>query len=147
MAHPDENLIPHYGSFLCNKLIYINTSRSGNSIMVALSACLPKVLRSGPHITESPATARRALSNIVFESMRLSWWADGNHHWTMGQNHDPKLLITPENWNILALKRPTNFTNWQITPYLFPISYSSEEDGEGEESEGDSDDDGGEEEP
>lgn len=49
-------------------------------------------------------------------------------------------MIIPENQNILALKRPTNFTNWKITPYLFPISYSNEKDEE------DGDDDGGEEE-
>lgn len=67
---------------------------------------------------------------------------EGNHNWTLGQNHDPWLLITPENRNILALRRPTNFTDRQITPYIFPISFSDEEYEEGEES--DEADEGGE---
>ncbi|CAI9276816.1 unnamed protein product [Lactuca saligna] len=29
MAHPDDNLIPYYGSFLFNKLTHLRTSRSG----------------------------------------------------------------------------------------------------------------------
>lgn len=67
--------------------------------------------------------------------------ADDNHHWTVGQNHDPKFLITPENKSILSLRRPTNLTYWQITPYLFPTSYSSEGDEENEECEEDGGDD------
>lgn len=61
----------------------------------------------------------------------------------MGQNHDPKLLITPENKNILGLRRPNHTTDWQITPYLFPRSYSTEVDerSEGIEEDGANDDD------
>ncbi|CAI9297986.1 unnamed protein product [Lactuca saligna] len=104
MAHPDDNLIPHYGSFLCNKLTHLSTSQSGK-------------IYCG-----------------VLKSMRMFQIEDGNNNWAVGQNHDPRLLITPENWNILALRHPTNFTNWKITPDIFPVYFFGEEDEEGEES-------------
>ncbi|CAI9289101.1 unnamed protein product [Lactuca saligna] len=89
MAHPNNDLVPNYGSFLCNKLTLLNTSR-------------PEKIYCGGI--------------------------------TAGQNHDPRFLITPENRNILAIRQPTNFTDWKITTYLFPVSFSEEEDEEGEES-------------
>ncbi|CAI9274323.1 unnamed protein product [Lactuca saligna] len=94
-----------------------------------------------------PLPSEPYLTTVVLESMRLFRSVDGNHTWTMGQNHDPKLLSTPDNRNILALKCPTNLTDWQITPYLFPISSSSEEDEEGEENKEDDNDEDGDEEP
>ncbi|CAI9271383.1 unnamed protein product [Lactuca saligna] len=108
MAHPDDNLFPYYGSFLC---------------------------------TNSPASAHHGLAKYLMLALSVYWQKeeDGNHNWTVGQNHDPRLLITPENKDILALRRPNNFTDWQITPYLFPDSLSEEEDGD--------DDDEAEEEP
>ncbi|CAI9269986.1 unnamed protein product [Lactuca saligna] len=70
--------------------------------------------------------------------MRMFRVEDRNHNWTMGQNHDLRLLITLENRDILALRHPNNFTDWKITPYLFPNSFSEEE----EEEDGDSDESG-----
>ncbi|CAI9289869.1 unnamed protein product [Lactuca saligna] len=66
----------------------------------------------------------------VLGSMRMFRVKDGNHNWTVGQNHNPRLLITPENREIHALRHPNNFTDWQITPYIFPDSFSEEEDEE-----------------
>ncbi|CAI9293624.1 unnamed protein product [Lactuca saligna] len=72
---------------------------------------------------------------------------DGTHHWTVGQNHDPKLLITPENKDILDFRNPIHMTDWQIIPYIFPHSYSTEVDEQSDENEDDGDDDEEEEEP
>ncbi|CAI9265757.1 unnamed protein product [Lactuca saligna] len=94
-----------------------------------------------------PLLGEPYLTTTMLESMRLLRLMDRNHNWTVGQNHDLKLLITPNNQNVLALKRPTNLTDWQITQYLFPISTSGEEDEKGQESEKDDADKDGEEEP
>ncbi|CAI9260434.1 unnamed protein product [Lactuca saligna] len=80
--------------------------------------------------------------------MRLFCLAgDGTHHWAMGQNLDPKLLITPENKGILDFRNPIHMSDWQIFPYIFPHCYSTEVDGQSEENEEDGDDDEEEEEP
>ncbi|CAI9260663.1 unnamed protein product [Lactuca saligna] len=78
------------------------------------------------------------LTTAVLESTRMFWMEDRNHNWTMGQNHEPRLLITPKTWNILDLRRPNNFTDLKIMSYFFPDSFSEEEDEEG----GESDDNG-----
>ncbi|CAI9267495.1 unnamed protein product [Lactuca saligna] len=72
---------------------------------------------------------------------------DSTHHWTVGQNHDRKLLITPENKGILDFRNPIHMTDWQIIPYIFPHSYSTEVHEQSEENEEDGDDDEEEEEP
>ncbi|CAI9300715.1 unnamed protein product [Lactuca saligna] len=80
----------------------------------------------GPH---QPLPGEPYLTTAILESMRLFRSAgDGTHHWTVGQNHDPKLLITPENKGILDFRNPIHMTDWQIIPYIFPHSYSTEVD-------------------
>ncbi|CAI9296364.1 unnamed protein product [Lactuca saligna] len=138
MAHPDDNLIPHYGSFLCNKLTRLRTSWSDK---ISYGGLVSLFAKSAPVRDPYPEThqlipGETYLTTGVLESMRMFREEDGNHNCTVGQNHDPRLLITPENRGILALRRPNNFTDWQITSYLFPDSFSEEEKEEGEESDG-----------
>ncbi|CAI9286335.1 unnamed protein product [Lactuca saligna] len=128
MAHPDESLIPHYRSFLCNKLIHLSTSRLGKHYCGGIVSMFEK---------SAPVRAPYPENNQPLPTIIGPW----------AKNHNPKLLITPENKNIISLNHPTNFTNHQITPYLLPTSYSSDRDEEDEESEEDGGDDGGEEEP
>ncbi|CAI9290493.1 unnamed protein product [Lactuca saligna] len=106
MAHPEDNLVPHYGQFLYHKLLRLSTSRSGKIYcggivsMLAMSAQV-RAPYPGPH---QPLPGEPYLTTVVLESMRLfRSAADGTHHWTVGQNHDPKLLITPENKGIIDL--------------------------------------------
>ena len=136
MVHPDNNLIPHYGSFLFNKLTCLSTSRSGKISCGGIVSLLGKsVLARAPYPrTHQPLPGETYLTTGVLESMRMFREEEGNHNWTVGQNHDPRLLITPENRGIIALRRPNNFTDWQITPYLFPKSFFEEEEEEDEES-------------
>ncbi|CAI9266503.1 unnamed protein product [Lactuca saligna] len=136
MAHPDDNLIPHYASFLCNKLNRLSTSRPRKNYIggiVSLFAKSAPVRSPYPGIHQ-PLPCDPYLTTIVLETMRMFRTEDENHNWTVGQNHDPRLLITPKNRNILSPRRPTNFTDWQITPYLYPISFFEEEDEESGES-------------
>ncbi|CAI9280757.1 unnamed protein product [Lactuca saligna] len=136
MAHPDENPVPHYGLLLCNKLTRLSTSQSRKIYCGGIVSLFSKTAPVRDPYTgiHHPLPGDPYLTTTVLESMRMFRAEDGNHNWTMGQNHDPKLLITPENQNILSLRRPTNFTDCKITPYLFPISFFEEEDKEGEES-------------
>ncbi|CAI9285866.1 unnamed protein product [Lactuca saligna] len=137
-AHPDDNLIPHYGILLCNKLTRISTSRYGKIScggIVSLFAKSAPVWAPYPRIHQ-PLPGETYLTMGVLESMRIFRAEDGNHNWTVGQNHNPRLIIAPENRDILSLRHPNNFTNWKITPYLFPDSFSEEEDGERDESGG-----------
>ncbi|CAI9271040.1 unnamed protein product [Lactuca saligna] len=140
MTHPENNLIPHHGRFLCHKLIRLSTSRSGKIVCGGIVSMLAKSAQirapyPGPH---QPLSGEPYLTTTVLESMRLFRSADdGTHHWTVGQNHDPKLFITPDNKGILDLRDPNHMTDWQITPYLFPNSFSEEE----EEEDGDDNDD------
>ncbi|CAI9294231.1 unnamed protein product [Lactuca saligna] len=150
MTHPENNLIPHYGRFLCHKLIRLSASRSGKIVCGGIVSMLAKSAHirapyPGPH---QPIPGEPYLTTTVLESMRLFRSAgDGTHHWTVGQNHDPKLLITPENKGILDFRNPIHMTDWQIIPYIFPHSYSTEVDEQSDENEDDGDDDEEEEEP
>ncbi|CAI9266127.1 unnamed protein product [Lactuca saligna] len=150
-AHLDDNLIPHYGLFVCNKLTHLSTSQSRKIYYSGVVSMFTKsALVWAPYPeNHQPLPGEPYLTTTVLESMRMFWSKNINHNWIVGQNHNPNLLIPPDNWNILSLKCPTNFTDWQITLYLFPVSPSGKEDEEGEESEGDNDvdDEGGEEEP
>ncbi|CAI9271847.1 unnamed protein product [Lactuca saligna] len=136
--HSDDNLIPRYGSFMCNKLIRLSTSWSGKIScggIVSLFAKSTPVRAPYPEIHE-PLPDETYLTPGILMSMIMFRVEDGNHIWTVGQNHDPQLLITPKNRDILALRGPNNFTDWKITPYLFPDSFSKEEDGDSDESGG-----------
>ncbi|CAI9266379.1 unnamed protein product [Lactuca saligna] len=150
MTHPENNLIPHYGRFLCHKLIRLSASRSGKIVCGGIVSMLAKSAHirapyPGPH---QPLPGEPYLTTAILESMRLFRSAgDGTHHWTVGQNHDPKLLITPENKGILDFRNPIHMTDWQIIPYIFPHSYSTEVDEQSEENEEEGDDDEEEEEP
>ncbi|CAI9297520.1 unnamed protein product [Lactuca saligna] len=123
MTHPENNLIPHYGRFLCHKLIRLSASRSGKIVCGGIVSMLAKSAHirapyPGPH---QPLPGEPYLTTAILESMRLFRSAgDGTHHWTVGQNHDPKLLITPENKGILDFRNPIHMTDWQIIPYIFP---------------------------
>ncbi|CAI9296603.1 unnamed protein product [Lactuca saligna] len=138
MTHPENNLIPHYGRFLCHKLIRLSASRSGKIVCGGIVSMLAKSAHirapyPGPH---QPLPGEPYLTTAILESMRLFRSAgDGTHHWTVGQNHDPKLLITPENKGILDFRNPIHMTDWQIIPYIFPHSYSTEVDEQSEENE------------
>ncbi|CAI9303998.1 unnamed protein product [Lactuca saligna] len=150
MTHPKNNLIPQYGRFLCHKLIRLRTSRSGKIVcggivsMIAKSAHI-RAPYPGPH---QPLSGEPYLTTTVLDSMRLFRLAgDITHHWTVGQNHDPKLLITPKNKGILDFRNPIHMTDWKIIPYIFPHSYSTEVDEQSEENEEDGDGDEEEEEP
>ncbi|CAI9263093.1 unnamed protein product [Lactuca saligna] len=150
MTHPENNLIPHYGRFLYHKLIRLSASRSGKIVCGGIVSMLAKSAHirapyPGPH---QPLSGEPYLTTTVLESMRLFRSAgDGTHHWTVGQNHDPKLLITPENKGILDFRNPIHMTDWKIIPYIFPQSYYTEVDEQSEENEEDGDDDEEEEEP
>ncbi|CAI9274441.1 unnamed protein product [Lactuca saligna] len=138
MTQPNNNFIPHYGSFLCNKFTRLSTSWSdkiSSGGIVSLFANRASVRAPYPKIHQ-PFPGETYLTTGVLKSMRMLRAEDGNHNWTMGQNHDPRLIITPENWDILSLRRPNYFTDWKITPYLFPDSFFEEEDGESDESGG-----------
>ncbi|CAI9296965.1 unnamed protein product [Lactuca saligna] len=52
MAHPDDNLIPHYGSFLCNKLTHLSTSRSGKISCGGIVSLFAKSAPVWAHILE-----------------------------------------------------------------------------------------------
>ncbi|CAI9283412.1 unnamed protein product [Lactuca saligna] len=113
MAHPDDNLIPHYGSFLCNKFTFLSTSRSGKITCGGIVSLLAKSapVRVPYPETHQPLPDETYLTTGVLESMRMFREEDGNHNWTVGQNHDPRLLITPKNKDILSLRCPNNFTD------------------------------------
>ncbi|CAI9294232.1 unnamed protein product [Lactuca saligna] len=126
MTHPENNLIPHYGRFLCHKLIRLSASRSGKIVCGGIVSMLAKSAHirapyPGPH---QPLPGEPYLTTTVLESMRLFRSAgDGTHHWTVGQNHDPKLLITPENKGILDFRNPIHMTDCE----------ENEEDGDDDE--------------
>ncbi|CAI9291229.1 unnamed protein product [Lactuca saligna] len=99
MAQSDDNLIPHYGSFLCNKLSCLSTSWSGKiscGDIVSLFAKSAPFRAPYPGIHQSLPGETYLITGII-ESMRMFRVEDWNHNWTVGQNHDPRLLITPEN--------------------------------------------------
>ncbi|CAI9275981.1 unnamed protein product [Lactuca saligna] len=113
MAHPYNNLVPHYGSFLCNKLTRLNTSWSEKIYcggIVSLFAKSASVRAPYPEIHQA-LPGEPFLTMAALESMRMFWTEDGNHNCTMGQNHHPKAPHHSQNRSILALRRPTNFTN------------------------------------
>ncbi|CAI9271397.1 unnamed protein product [Lactuca saligna] len=117
MAHPEDNLVPHYGQFMCHKIIQLSTSRAGK-------ICCGVIVR------------------MLYKSaqVRAPYPVPTIHCQTMGQNHDPKLLITPD------FRNPIHMTDWQIIPYIFPHLYSTKVDEQSEENEEDGDDDDEEEE-
>ncbi|CAI9265571.1 unnamed protein product [Lactuca saligna] len=54
MTHPENNLIPHYGRFLCHKLIRLSASRSGKIVCGGIVSMLAKSTHirapyPGPH--------------------------------------------------------------------------------------------------
>ncbi|CAI9263095.1 unnamed protein product [Lactuca saligna] len=116
MTHPENNLIPHYGRFLCHKLIRLSASRSGKIVCGGIVSMLAKSahIRAPDPDPHQPLSGEPYLTTTVLESMRLFRSAgDGTHHWTVGQNHDPKLLITPENKGILDFRNPIHMTDWK----------------------------------
>ncbi|CAI9259337.1 unnamed protein product [Lactuca saligna] len=116
MAHSDDNLLPHYGSFHCNKLTRLSTSRSGKISCGGLVSLFSKSapIRAPYPRTHQPIPGETYLTTGVLESMRMFRAEDRNHNWT----------------------RHNNFIDWKITPYLFTESFSKDEEEEGEESDG-----------
>ncbi|CAI9275972.1 unnamed protein product [Lactuca saligna] len=82
MAHPDDNLIPHYDSFLCNKLTCLSTSRSGKIYcgdIVSLFAKSAPV--RAPYLRiHQPLSGESYLTTVVLESMRMFRTEYGNHN-------------------------------------------------------------------
>ncbi|CAI9284283.1 unnamed protein product [Lactuca saligna] len=98
MANSEKQIVPHYGQFLCNKLLRLSTSRSGKIYCGGIVSMLAKSapVRAPYPADHQPLQGEPYLTTVVLESTRLFHSAaDGTHHWIMGQNHDPKLLITP----------------------------------------------------
>ncbi|CAI9272170.1 unnamed protein product [Lactuca saligna] len=114
MAHPEDNLVPHYGQFLFHKLLCMSTSRPrkiycGGIVSVLAKSAQARAPYPGPH---HPLPGEPYLTTAVIESMRLFRSAtDDTYHKNVGQNHDPKLPITPENKGILDLRNPIHMTD------------------------------------
>ncbi|CAI9291752.1 unnamed protein product [Lactuca saligna] len=114
-------------SVLVLKILYAMAHRMKTSYLITdyffatnSSGIISLFVKSAPVRTpypenDQPLPGDPYLTMVVLESIQLFRLADSHHHWTVGQNHDPKLLITSENRNTLALKRPTNFIYWKIT--------------------------------
>lgn len=82
MAHPDENLIPHYKSFLLNKLIRLSTSRSGKIYCGDIVSMFAKSapIRTPYPRNHYPLPGKPYLTIVVLEFMRLLRLVDGNHN-------------------------------------------------------------------
>ncbi|CAI9276650.1 unnamed protein product [Lactuca saligna] len=91
MTHPKNNLIPHYGRFLCHKLIRLSASRSGKIVCGGIVSMLAKSAHirapfPGPH---QPLPGEPYLTTAILESMQIFRSAgDGTHHWTADEQSE-----------------------------------------------------------
>ena len=126
---------PYFGSWVLDKLQVLATSKKGQlhcGGMVTFIAKLAGVPLPG-NLEYLPGCTYLTVEQ--YRSFQMFRVVNGGFNWTAGPHHDPQILVTEDNKQILNLDEPIRFTDWLLSHVLNPTDEAEEEEQENEEEE------------